>query len=64
MSLFGVLLMLVAEFAEAGRLVMTQTLLTNLKFHPIEGCVRARQRLRSAGGGKWEEKEDEGREAY
>ena len=40
MSFFGVFLMLVAEFAEAGRLVMTQTLLTNLKFHPIEGYGR------------------------
>ena len=36
-SLIGMLIQLVSESAEAGRLIMTQIVLTGLSFHPIEG---------------------------
>lgn len=39
LSVTGMLIQLVSESAEAGRLIMTQTLLQGLSFHPIEGML-------------------------
>eukprot|EP00892_Ulva_mutabilis_P012165 jgi/Ulvmu1/9320/UM050_0069.1 len=39
MSVAGMLIQLVSESAEAGRLIMTQTLLQGLSFHPIESLL-------------------------
>jgi hypothetical protein len=38
-SITGMLVQLVSESAEACRLIMTQTLLQGLSFHPIEGMM-------------------------
>jgi hypothetical protein len=38
-SLLGMLIQLASESAEACRLIMTQTLLQGLSFHPIEGML-------------------------
>lgn len=39
MSITGMFIQLVSESAEAGRLIMTQTLLQGLSFHPIESML-------------------------
>lgn len=39
LSVAGLLIQLVSESAEAGRLIMTQTLLQGLSFHPIESML-------------------------
>lgn len=38
-SIVGMLIQMVSECAEAGRLIMTQTLLQGLSFHPIESML-------------------------
>lgn len=39
MSIPGMIIQLVSESAEAGRLIMTQTLLQGLSFHPVESML-------------------------
>lgn len=38
-SIAGMFIQLISETAEAGRLIMTQTLLQGMSFHPIEGLM-------------------------
>jgi hypothetical protein len=38
-SIIGMLIQLVSESAEAARLIMTQTLLQGMSFHPMEGLM-------------------------
>jgi hypothetical protein len=38
-SIIGIIIQVISETAEAGRLIMTQTLLQGSSFHPIEGLM-------------------------